>query len=72
MVAKKGSGDEYGIGSSQSYSILELVELFGLTPKMLPERKGNRMSAPVISEKTKLLGWKEKHSLKDYIDNLIN
>lgn len=72
LVAKKGYGDEYGIGSSVSYSILELVELFGLTPKMLPERKGNRMSAPVISEKTKLLGWREKHSLEEYINNLAN
>ena len=45
------------------------MELFGLTPKMLPERKGNRMSAPVISEKTKLLGWREQHSLKDYIES---
>jgi len=71
LVAKKGSGDEYGIGSSQSYSILELVELFGLTPKMLPKRRGNRMSAPVITEKTRLLGWKEEHSLDEYIKNEI-
>ena len=35
---------------------------------MLPERKGNRMIAEVVSEKTRELGWEPKRNLKDYIE----
>ena len=39
---------------------------------MLPERRGNRMSAEVITDKTKTLGWKAEFNLKDWIDYLRN
>jgi|TARA_B100001750_G_C15511892_1_gene604248 UDP-glucose 4-epimerase len=67
LVAEKGYGDGYGIGSDQSFSILELASMVGLPVKMLPERRGNRLNAPVITDITKALGWKEQYSLKDYI-----
>ena len=34
---------------------------------MLPERKGNRMSAGVFTDKTQALGWSPKRRLEDYI-----
>jgi len=37
---------------------------------MLPERRGNRMTADVITEKTQALGWKADHSVADYIETL--
>ena len=67
LVAEKGYGDGYGIGSHQSFSILELAKMIGLPVKMLPERKGNRLDAPVITDKIKDLGWQEQYSLKEYI-----
>ena len=67
LVAEKGYGDGYGIGSDQSFSILDLASMVGLPVKMLPERRGNRLNAPVITDITKALGWKEQYSLKDYI-----
>ena len=39
----------------------------GLPVKMLPARKGNRLDAPVLSDKTTALGWAAKYFLKDYI-----
>ena len=57
LVGKNGSGDNFGIGCSKSYSILEIAKMFGLEIEMLPERKGNRMSASVVCEKTRALGW---------------
>jgi UDP-glucose 4-epimerase len=36
---------------------------------MLPERKGNRMTAEVVSDKTKELGWIPKKKLADYIND---
>lgn len=71
VVGKHGHGDDYGIGSDQSYSINDIVNLFKLQIEWLPERKGNRMSSPILSEKTKLLGWEAKCNLEDYIKNII-
>jgi len=68
LVGLEGNGDGYGIGSDTSYSIIELANLFGLKIKYVPERKGNRMNAPVINHKIKELGWIEKNSLKTYIN----
>ena len=71
LVGNSGLGDNYGIGSNKSYSILEIAKAFGSDIEMLPERKGNRMNAEVISNKTKKLGWSEKNSIMDYIDSII-
>jgi len=35
--------------------------------EMLPERKGNRMTADVMTAKTESLGWKPTKELKKYI-----
>jgi len=67
LVGENGYGDEFGIGSGEAYTILEVAQMFGGEIKMLPERKGNRMSADVMVEKTKALGWSPKRKLQDYI-----
>lgn len=69
LVGENGYGDEYGIGNPESYSILEIANLFGGTVEMLPERKGNRMRADVVCDKTEALGWYPTVSIKDYIEN---
>ncbi|MBL0708275.1 MAG: NAD-dependent epimerase/dehydratase family protein [Sulfurimonas sp.] len=68
LVGENGYGDEFGIGSGEAYSILEIAEMFGGKIEMLPERKGNRMIADVISAKTEALGWKPTKTIKTYID----
>ena len=70
MVGDQGYGDEFGIGSPESFSILEIVNLFGGKIEMLPERRGNRMTADVITEKTQALGWKAEYSVPNYIEEL--
>ena len=80
LVGKNGYGDEFGIGSDEAYSIIEVAEMFLDMPineaikkekvVMLPERRGNRMNAEVITDKTKSLGWKPKRKLKDWIEVL--
>ncbi len=72
LVGEKGTGDEFGIGNSETYTILEIANMFGGKIEMLPERKGNRMTSDVITEKTESLGWKAKKSIKEYINELIN
>ena len=41
IIAKKGVGDGYGIGSSQSYSILDLAKMFKMPIQMTISKKGN-------------------------------
>jgi len=71
LVGERGEGDNYGIGCSQSFSVLEIANMFNAEIKMLPERKGNRMSAKVVCNKTKELGWKETRSIRDYIHDTL-
>jgi UDP-glucose 4-epimerase len=68
LVGKNGYGDEFGIGSSEAFSILEVAKMYNGEIQMLSERRGNRMSAEVMTEKTKALGWNPKRKLEDYIN----
>ena len=72
LVGEHGYGDEFGIGSGEAFSILETAQMFGGSITMLPERKGNRMSADVVVDKTKALGWSPKRDLRTYIQELKN
>lgn len=70
LVGENGYGDDFGIGSDEAYSIIEVANLFGGNIEMLPERKGNRLTADVVSSKTQALGWRCRKSLADYISGL--
>ena len=70
LVGENGYGDEFGIGSPEAYSIKEIAEMFGGKIEMLPERKGNRMTADVVTAKTEALGWKPTRTIKEYIEEM--
>jgi UDP-glucose 4-epimerase len=72
LIGENGYGDDFGIGCQNSYTVLEVAEMFGGNITMLPERKGNRMFADVVIKKTVELGWASKESLKDYIKKSRN
>lgn len=72
LVGEEGGGDEYGLGAEQEYSILEIAKLFGGEIKMLPERRGNRMSSSLTIQKSKALGWQAEKSLEEYIEGIKN
>ena len=67
LVGEKGEGDEYGLGSPEAYSVLEVAKMFGASVEMLPERAGNRMDSTLDSTKASGLGWTPEHKLEDYI-----
>ncbi len=67
LVGENGYGDEFGIGSPEAYSVLEIARMFSADIKMLPERKGNRMTADVITQKTEALGWKPVKNINAHI-----
>ena len=70
LVGEQGYGDEFGIGSPEAYSVLEIAKMFGGKIEMLPERRGNRMTADVISDKTQAVGWSAQLSVSDWIEEL--
>ncbi len=70
LAAEKGTGEGHGIGADQSYSVLELAEMFGSETMMMPQRKGNRMNGGVDNVKLKALGWQQKHTLTDWIEKV--
>lgn len=70
LVGEAGFGDDFGIGSQTSYSILEVATMFGGVIEMVPERAGNRMSAELLIKKICELGWQEQHALSEYIDSM--
>lgn len=72
LIASRGSGDGYGIGHSEEYSVMEVAKMFGGKIKMLPPRPGNRMSAELITDKTKALGWSPDCDLRSYIQSIKN
>ena len=73
LVGEKGEGDEYGIGSHESYSMLEIARMFSDTIEMLPERPGNRMDSQIDTTKVeKEFGWKPEHTVRDYVKSIKN
>jgi len=70
-VGNNGYGDEFGIGSPEEFTVMEIADMFGGKIKMLPERKGNRMMGNVITSKTQQLGWTVKNSIREYIKKSI-
>ncbi|HBV01592.1 MAG TPA: ADP-L-glycero-D-manno-heptose-6-epimerase [Candidatus Taylorbacteria bacterium] len=73
LVGEKGSGDGYGLGAEETYSILDIAKMFGGEIEMLPERKGNRMSSSIdLSRSEGELGWRAKKNLAEYIGSVLN
>lgn len=70
LVGQQGYGDDFGIGSPDSLTVLEVAGLFGGRITMLPERPGNRMNADVVTDKIRALGWLPQKKLADYIAEL--
>lgn len=67
LVAERGQGDEYGIGSARAYTMLEVAQLFGGEIVMLPPRTSNRMTSELHAGKTHALGWKPARDLAGHI-----
>ncbi|MCI0566314.1 NAD-dependent epimerase/dehydratase family protein [bacterium] len=72
LIGEQGLGDEYGLGSEESYSIREVAEMFGSDIRMLPERKGNRMDGKIDTTRMRSeFGWEAERSIKDYISAIL-
>lgn len=70
LIGKEAHGDEFGVGNDDAFSVAEVADMFGGNVEYLPERRGNRLAADVMTEKTKLLGWRAERHLHDYISSI--
>lgn len=72
-IGDRGQGDEYGLGHPDSYSILEVAEMFGDNVVMGEEQKGTRLQSQVDLNRAKLeLDWQPKRDLPSYIKELTH
>ena len=68
-VRKRDSNKEWYLSSDVDYKIIDVAKMFTDNIKFIPERKGERYKAITIENDTKkILKWKIKHNLKDYIN----
>lgn len=73
LVGEKGYGDNYGLGSTKSFSILDIAHMFNSDIKMLPERKGNRVNSFIdVSRSEKELNWRAKEDISEHIKEFVN
>lgn len=73
LVGEGGHGDDYGLGSHESHTVLEIAQMFGGEVTMLPERPGNRMDSICdTSRAEKEFGWKTEQTVEQYIESLKN
>jgi len=71
VIAEKGQGDDYGIASDESYSIIDVAKQISPNITFTPAKRGNRKFAQVNNHKTKQLGWMPQENLNDYIKKQI-
>lgn len=66
-VGEAGEGDGYSISAKEVYSVQEVADMFGGEVIMDPQTKTSRSSVADDTAKIEALGWKQQHTLPDYI-----
>ena len=72
LVAEKGNGDKYFLGTKENISIIEIAQMFNYPYIFIDKRKGERDTSTIIESKIKELGWNPNLKIKDYIKKIID
>ena len=73
LAAKKTINSEFHLGSGKSYSLLEVAKMFKHKIILINERLGERFVGLCDNSKAKrMIGYKPKHNIKEYIKKIIN
>jgi len=68
----KNKNKEYMLSSGKKFSILQIAKMFNTKYKYISKRPGDRKDSIVLNNNAKkILGFKTKNTLKDYIENFI-
>jgi len=69
----KGKQNEYMLCTNKSYSIVQIAKMFKTKFRFIKSRPGDRFGSTILNNNAKkILGFKAKKSIKDYIKNFIN
>ena len=69
----KGKQNEYMLCTNKSYSIIQIAKMFKTKFRFIKSRPGDRFGSTILNNNAKkILGFKAKKSIKDYIKNFIN
>ena len=71
LVTENAVGDLYGIGSDDSYTVMQVAEMISDNIEFSLEKKGNRTGALVENSKLKALGWSPNFNLQEYVDDYV-
>ena len=71
LVALKGSGDGYLLGTGREWPIIEVAKLFHAPFEMIPALRGERVRGQADSTKAGELGWRPERSLDEYIASFV-
>ncbi len=73
LAWKKGNQNEYMLCTNKTYSILQIAKMYKSKIRFLNERPGERFKSTKLNNNAKkILGFKAKLNIKDYINNFIN
>ena len=73
LAWKKGKQNEYMLGTQKTYSIIDIAKFFNSKIKFLPPRPGDRSGSTFKNNNAKkILGYKPKMDIKNYINNFIS
>ena len=68
----RNKNKEYMLSSGKKFSILQIAKMFNTKYKYISKRPGDRKDSIVLNNNAKkILGFKSKNTLKDYIENFI-
>lgn len=70
LAGEKGNGDEFGICAKETFSLLDVAQMFGGEIEMLPATSTTRSVEAIDPAKIKALGWKQEHTLPEYIEEI--
>ncbi len=72
LIAEKGERDEYGISAREVHALNEVADMFGIEKEHGPATTSTRSSCACDTSKLAALGWKQHHTLADYIHAIRN
>jgi UDP-glucose 4-epimerase len=70
LAAERGEGDGYNISANDVHSIREVAEMFGGPIELHSQTALSRSSGADDTSKLAALGWQQRHTLADYIDQV--
>lgn len=70
LAGEKGNADEYPISAKEVFSLLDVAKMFGGEVIFLPPTKSTRTSGAMDTYKLEALGWKQHHTLPEYVEEI--